>query len=202
MIFRRICLILALVLVAVTPGQAALVTLSPTALTVSAGDTFAVDLQISNLGAGNAVGAYDIDIGFDPNLMSLAGVFFGNGLDVLGLGSLQFSTSGVGQLNLFELSLDTAVDLIALQPGTFVLATLNFFAVAPGTSAITLSLNALGDANGDPLPASLVAGSVTIAANASVPEPESYALVAVALLIVAGIQRRRKLASSRRVQYL
>ena len=202
MIIRKLCLILALSLGAVTPGQAALVSLSPTAPTVSAGDTFTVDLQVSSLGAGNAVGAYDIDLGFDPGLLSLTGVFFGSGLDVLGLGSLQFSTSGVGQVNLFELSLDTAGDLIALQPGTFVLATLNFFAVAPGTSAITLSLNALGDAYGDALPASLVAGSVMIAANASVPEPATYALVALALFVIVGVQRRRKLASSRKVQHL
>lgn len=192
MTLRNLCLILAWTVVALTPtAHAAVLTLSPSLPVVQVGDTFSVDLQISDVGAGNAVGTYDLDVGFDGALVSLTGVSFGAGLDVLGMGSVQFATPGAGIVNLFELSLDLPDDLIALQPDSFVLATLNFTAAAAGTSNFTLFLNALGDAYGDELQASLVDGSVTVGAPASVPEPATYALVAAAMALAGTLTGRR-----------
>ena len=191
MIIHRFLFILACSLIAAAPCQAAVVSLLPSASLVNMGDAFSVDLQVSDLGVGTSVGVYDIDVGFDNTVLTLGNVSFGNGLDVLGLGSIRFGTFGTGTVNLFELSLDTAADLLALQPGSFVLATLSFTAAAPGTAALTLSLNALGDAYGDSLTASLVGTSVTIGAPTSVPEPATYLLVAAALGMARVVTGRR-----------
>ena len=190
---RKLCLVLSLSWIALTPGHAQVVTVTPSTQTVSVGDPFTVNLQISGLGAGTApsVGVYDIDLGFDPNLVSFSSVAFGSGLDVLGLGSVQLTTVGPGVINLFELSLDTANDLNALQAGAFTLASISFSAWNPGTSLFSLSLNSLGDADGAALSASLQGSSVTAIAS-SVPEPESWAMVVIALCTFGIALRRSK----------
>ena len=161
----------------------------PVAQAVSVGDSVTVNLQISGLGTGLALGVFDIDFGFDPALLSLSKVQFGNGLDVLGLGSFQAATPGIGSINLFEVSFDTAADLNALQPDSFDLATLVFNALTSGTSAFTLSVNALGDADGIAFPIAVLDGSATI--GASVPEPGTYALCIIGFSAL-GIALRRK----------
>lgn len=129
--------------------QAQTLTVTPSAQTVDVGDAVSVDLRISGLGDGAApsVGVFDIDFTFDPSLLSFSTVSYGTGLDVLGLGSLQATTPGAGTVNLFELSFDTADDLNAFQSDSFTLATLTFNTLAFGASQLTLSLNAVGDAD-------------------------------------------------------
>lgn len=179
-------------LVAAVGVHAYPVTLTPSTQTVNVGDVVTVDLQISGLGIGSApsLGVFDIDFGFDPALLSLSSVLYGIGLDVMGLGSLQATTPGVGSVNLFELSFDSADDLNALQSDSFTLATLNFNAIALGSGFFSLSFNAVGDAYGDALAVTSLGGSVTVAA--AVPEPETWALVLAALVMLGLTTHRGK----------
>lgn len=193
---KQIATMLALVAGAIcasAPVQAAVLTLKPSVAIALVGDAFTVEVEVSDLGAGAAVGVYDLDVSFDESLVTLNGVVFGAGLDVLGLGSIQFDTPGVGKVNLFELSLDLADDLLALQPDSFVLATMTFTAASGGSGAFGLSVNAIGDASGDPLVASVQEASVSIVQGSSVPEPGSVALVlsavAIAFLATPGTKR-------------
>ena len=185
---RKICLFVALSLIVLAPVRAAVLTVTPSTQTVNVGDAFVVDLQVSGLGGGTSLGVYDIDFGFDPALLSFSNLAFGTGLDVLGLGSLQTITTGAGVVNLFELSLDSVSDLNALQGSAFTLGTLSFSALAPGNGFFSLSVNALGDANGAPLLASMQGGSVTVAAP--VPEPETYSMMIAGLCMLAFAMRR------------
>lgn len=151
------------------------------------GDTVPVELVVSGLGdlAAPSLGAYDIDLSFDGGVLSLLDVAFGAHLDVLGLGSMQETTTGAGMVNVFELSLDDAADLDSLQPGSFTLATLTFQVTAPGYSALSLAVNSLADAAGDELSVNLVDSAVT-----AVPEPSSGLLMLLGLLSV-GLAARR-----------
>lgn len=185
-------------LLATAPAHAAILTLKSSPATVEVGDTFAVDIEVSDLGVGTALGVFDVDVSFDESLVTLSGASFGTGLDVLGLGSLQFATPGVSSVNLFELSLDLADDLLALQPASFVLASLSFTAASAGSSAIGLSVNSIGDANGDPLDASIVGALVTITGESTVPEPSSMALVLAALAMALLAPMRFDSATGRR----
>ena len=172
--------------------QAQTLTITPSNQTVNVGDTVTVDLRISGLGIGAApsLGVFDIDFGFDPSLLSFTSVLYGSGLDVLGFGSSQATTPGVGTVNLFELSFDAADDLNALQLDAFILATLSFDAISLGTGSFPLSLNAVGDAFGDTLPVTVLGASVTVAS--AVPEPETWALLVAGLAILGLARHRRK----------
>jgi hypothetical protein len=173
--------------------HAATITIVPTSQNIAVGNQFVVGLQISGVGAGSApsVGTFDLDLGFDPLLLSFVGATYGTGLDVLGLGSIQSTTPGGSSVNLFELSLDSAADLNTLQPASFILATLTFDALANGTSPLTISPNALGDADGNSLAATLVNGSVTVGpVPTGVPEPSTFALLACGFGGLAFMRRR------------
>ncbi|MGZ8239171.1 MAG: PEP-CTERM sorting domain-containing protein [Methylobacter sp.] len=127
----------------------------------------------------------------EPSILSLGGVIFGDPSlgDQLALGQSaeSFFTPRDGSVNLVELSFDTVADLSTLQADSFTLATLSFNALTAGVSPLNISLNAIGDANGDPLPIeTITAGSVTVEANAngSVPEPATWLLVSLGVLVM------------------
>lgn len=172
-------------------AAAAVIGVTPVPGTVQVGQPVLVDLTISGLGAGGApsLGVFDIDVSFDPLLLGLTTVTFGDPvlgdqLDVLGLGALNFITPGDGTVNLFELSFDTIDDLNLLQVGAFTLARLSFNSLAPGTALFALNINALGDAQGNALlEITTSVASLDISMPSSqVPEPSTLLLVLAALL--------------------
>jgi hypothetical protein len=163
----------------------------PSDQTVSAGATVDVGVAISGLGSGTppSLSVFDLDVTFDNSILSFQGFTFGDPmlgdqLDHFGLGSLTSVTSGAGTVNLFQLSFDLPADLDALQAGDFTLGTLAFLAVSSGVSNLGVSVNALGNASGDPLTMDVLGGRVVVDA-APVPEP-----AALLLLLAAGVVRR------------
>lgn len=124
---------------------------------VNIGDSFSADLGIAGLGdmSPDSLGVFDIDVIYDSTILSLSAVTFGDPvlgdqLDVLGLGSIASATPSVGSVNVYELSLDLEYDLESLQAGAFTLFSLNFDTIAEGNSALTISINSLGDSLGAP----------------------------------------------------
>ena len=160
-------------------SQAITIGFSPVSQDVALGDQAFVDLAISGLGDGAApsLGVFDLDVSFDPLVLNLSSVSFGDQLDILGLGSWKEAITGVGMVNLFELSFDSPDDLDSLQADSFVLASLTFDTLALGESPLTLSIKALGDSWGDPLIADVQSGSVSV-----VPEPSTILLVGSGLV--------------------
>lgn len=163
-------------------GAAIGLNLVPIAQSASA---LSVAISISGLGVGAApsLAAYDLDLLFDAGHLAYVGTAFGdpaltNQLDPFDLGSnpATAALAGPGRLNLFELSLDTAAELDALQAASFTLAVVNFDVLANGSSELSLNVNALADANGDPLPANVASATIT-----SVPLPSSFAAMAAGL---------------------
>lgn len=177
---------------AVQTAGATTITVSPSTQTIAIGSPFSVDLYISGLGSGGppSLGTFDLSLGFDSAILAFASASFGSQLDILGLGSLQFATPGSGTVNLFELSLDSIDDLNNLQLDSFALATLTFDTVGIGTSALTLNLNALGDAEAQSLSATLQNGFATVQDGAS-PVPEPHYLVPLGCFLLTVTFRRR-----------
>ena len=187
---------------------AASITLTPSSQSVDLGSQAVVTLDISGLGSGAApsVGAYDIDLSFDSSILALSSVVFGDPvlgdqLDVLGLGSILGATPGAGTVNVFEISLDFVDDLNQLQADSFTLATFTFDTLAAGSSALGLTLNALGDADGLSLDATLTGGSVDVVGSepppVTVSEPSAWATYVLLMAGLAGLgifQGKKRLA--------
>jgi hypothetical protein len=153
-----------------------------TSAAISQGNTATIDLGISGLGGGTALGVFDITVDYNPSVVSFGSATFGDPvlgdqLDLEGFGTFQNTTSGAGSAELFELSFDSSAALTSLQSTNFTLAALTFTGVANGTSDLSLSVNALGDQNGDAIPADLGSGSITVGPSASVSEPGPWSLM-------------------------
>lgn len=173
-----------------TQVQAALISFDPSSQSVELGDSVSVDLRISDLG-DDSLGAFDIDIAFDDSILDFQSFTFGTGLDVSGLGSVNgFAVAG-GDINIFEISLDSPSDLNTFQPNDFVLGSFTFDTLSIGTSTLDLTINALSDEFGFLLEAGAASGSIKVAA-ASVPAPAALWLFGTGLIGLIGFSRRRK----------
>jgi hypothetical protein len=139
-----------------------------------------IGLQVSGLGdlTAPALSTYDLDIHFDPSVLNYSGITFGdpllgNQLDVFNLAdnTTTAELSGVGRVNVFELSLDTTEDLNDWQADSFILATLNFDILNHGSSALTIHVNVFDDTEAAALSPSVQSATIT-----TVPLPSALLL--------------------------
>lgn len=170
-------------------------------LTVDDFSTFApiseptsVDLVISELTAGGAPSLYSWDLTFlyDTSILQLDSVVFGSELSV-NVASDKTANSVLGGFFLQEESNDLDVDIDAVQPDMFVLATLNFTTIGFGTSILGFDNINLFDTSGEALSLDeVVGGEITV-----VPLPASVFLLGSVLVGMAGFNRlkRRKQTS-------
>jgi hypothetical protein len=194
--FLRLCILLGYAVVwPATSAQAATLTFVPSAQTVVGAGPVTVDLFISGLGLGSppSVGAFDLDVSFDPTILSPTNVVFSSFLGDPGSGEAltTFSfVSGAVDLAALSLLLPGALDL--LQPSSFRLATLSFSTLAIGTSPLTFSQILVADAFGAPLAVTATAGSVS-----KVPEPSSLVLISSGVGSLFVLRRRGSKANGR-----
>ena len=167
-------LLVGFLVVAQSVSAAITLSLSPSPATFSVGDTFDVELVIAGLNAGAppGVGAFDLNIDYDPGLLSAVGVTFGTALGDPDLDALSASDLATpGNVNVAEVSLLDTATLVSTQPSSFTLAKITFTALADGTSGFSL----VGDLRvDDPLGNKLAI---------NVPEPDSVGLLLVGLAI-------------------
>jgi hypothetical protein len=176
---------------AAASANAATISIDPSSQSSVVGSTVSATVRIADLTSGTApaLGGFDLNLSFNSSVLSFTGLAYGSGLDVLGLGSLQFSdTATAGLLNVGEISFDEVADLNSLQGDAFALFTVTFQAIAAGTSGLNLQINSLADANGLALTAATADGSVGVA---PVPLPAAAWLLFSGLAGLAGISRRR-----------
>jgi hypothetical protein len=178
----------------VAPESAPAVTLTLVtfgASDVSVGSTVTAQLSVSGLGDASApaLSSWDVDIAFDPTLLSLSSVTFASPSELaIDFASLQSSgVNPVGptesRVDAAETSFDDPATLEAGQPQAFLLATLAFTGLDAGAAVFAFAQAVLGDADGAPLSASV---------SVEAPEPSSFALMglaAAALLRRAGRRR-------------
>lgn len=140
----------------------------PTAQSAQVGQSVGVDVVIDDLG-GDTIGAFDLDVNFDPTIVSPTNIIFGTFLGDMNL--LEALTSFgflPGIVDVAEVSLLSPLELEALQPASFTLATVLFTTVGVGTSPLRFPQVILDDAFAQPLSVAAVdTGSVAVRRNCS-----------------------------------
>lgn len=131
------CLLLIASFLPFGSASAVIIGFSPSSSIVNVGDTFNVDVVISDLFAsGEIVSAFDLDVTYNAAVLDATGVTFGSYLDDLFFPSLTDSVLTSGRIDFSELSFLFDVELLAIQPDSFTLATLSFDAIAEGNSLL------------------------------------------------------------------
>jgi len=178
------------------PAHAVSLALTPATTVAAVGDTVAIAIEIAGL-APPTVSSFDLDVGFDPTVLSFKTASFGT---ALGTGGDVFTSAGLltaSIVDVAEASLLPSSVLEATQPGSFVLATLIFQAVAPGVSALAISDALLADTSsvpgGNQISVDSTTGArVTVTAAAPVPEPAALLVFAAGVLLVGGAPGYRR----------
>gem|GEM_PF-885356 len=167
----------------------------PSSQEVQVGQPVSVDIFISGLGEGipPSVGAFDLDVSFDPAILSPTGVAFGPFLGIPFVDALVDANFPPGVIDLAEVSLLPSADLDLLQPAAFPLATLFFDTLALGTSPLIFSQVIVDDAFGGKLDVITGSGSVGV-----VPEPGTLLLMGIGLVMV-GFGRKRLFKKNRKM---
>jgi hypothetical protein len=179
-----------LLLAGVRPAAAISLDVVPALGATGVGGEIEVMLRISGLGAGQppSLHTFDLDVLFDPAVLFLVGVRFGdpvlgNQLDPSGqdlvVNEVFDILAPVGRVGLFGEALIGAI-LDDLQAGSFALATLAFLGIAPGRSTLGLTVFDLLDARAEPLGARVAAGAIAVTAS-----PAALLLLGSGLLAAA-----------------
>src|SRR6266702_2570133 len=135
-IFGRFIAVGIVALLNTQPVHAIFLSLVPSSATVTTGNTVNVNVIISGLGNPPSVGAFDLNVGFNPAIFAPTavtfGAFLGNPDLFEALTAFDFSTPG--RVEFAEVSLLSPSELDALQRSSFLLAILSFTAISNGAS--------------------------------------------------------------------
>jgi hypothetical protein len=183
--------------------QAISINLNPSSQSANVGDMPTVDIVISGLEETNLdeiVSAFDLDVSFNQNVLAAKDPVFGSFLGDPLFAEALFSSdivSAPGIIDLAGLSFLSDVELDALQPDSFVLATLAFTVIESGTSPLSFILDPqfgldIKGRNAAILD-DLVADTASInVSGAPVPEPPVILLIGISLLLLVVTSKKHR----------
>lgn len=182
-------------------AEAVSLAVTPVTSTVGTGQLVSLSIGIAGLGAGpdESLSACDLTLRYDPLSLLPLNVLFGTALGVVGTEAFASWNvlGGPARVDVAMASLLPSAVLDASQPASFVLATVVFQALAPGTSQVFLDRAILADTSNVPGGNEIsVDEALPAEVTVVIPEPASIVLVGVGLAALSA--RRRRSASARR----
>lgn len=177
-------------------SSAVSISLAVSAAQVEIGGTLAVSVLASDLGAGMApsIGGFDLGITYDPTLLSFLGGTFGDALGTLpGQATTLLQDLG-SQVRIAETSFLSVAALEAAQPAAFILATLEFQALAEGSGSFGPPTGLVADAKGFALSGIAYGGAEVVVGEGGpvIPEPGAALLFALGAGLIHGTVRARR----------
>jgi hypothetical protein len=124
-------------------------TFQPSAQVVVKGGSVSFNVIVSGLGLPPEVGSFDLTVIYDPGLLAPSGVIFGSSLGDPTLTALTGFNISSPLLEFAEVSLLPTAELDKLQMPSIVLATINFDAIASGTTSLSLVTGVVDDGGGN-----------------------------------------------------
>lgn len=158
---------------------------------VSTGDLFTLPVSITG---GSDVYAFQLDLSFDPAVLTLLNISEGTFLP--SAGSTIFAPGAIDNVGgTASGTADTLVGSIPGASGAGVLVDFTFQAISQGASALDISNGILLDSNLNDIPFTTAAGNVTVtAATTGVPEPAGLSWIG-GLLVAAMLWGNRRAKS-------
>lgn len=181
-------LIASLAALAAVPAQAQTLSFTPAASVVSLGETVELDIVLSDRPAATPVGFFDLDVGFNPAVLSFLDMTLTDALGDISLGqavnaSLPPDLAG-GVLNLSVLSL---LPNLAGQSTSPVLGRVSFSAIGVGDAGIGFGFTAIEDLVGNTMSFAAVDAAISV-----VPEPATFWMLGAGLLALSAAAARRR----------
>jgi hypothetical protein len=187
-------LVMMLVLSTLPKAHAISVTLEAPDSGAVTGAMQSVIVGITGLDGPVALGDYDLELLYDPLVLSLLTIgFMGN----LGVAEATGGDPG-GRVMFGERSLESPLDLMARQVDAFTIVSLLFVGINAGATPLTLRVNRLADTAGNALAVdSIATGELQVRApGVAISEPSTLYLVLLALLTACGFAAPAPMPSS------
>lgn len=198
-----LCLIVIMGLLHLGPASAVSLDFQPANSIVSLNDSFDVDVVVSGLGSANEiVSAFDLDVVYDPLVLSATDFQFTTNLGSLDPFDFEvfFADSFItpGRIDFAELSVLSDAELDSRQGDSVVLGTMTFEAIAVGVSSLVFDASTFPgiDIKGREalrlLNLDVGDGSVTVNDVAVIPLPGAAIFMLTGLLGIGVASRKRK----------
>ena len=174
------CIPSAFIVIVASPVFATSISIAPSVQTVSVGQIFSVDIDISNVAD---LYAFQFDLTFNPDLLSAVGITEGpllpsGGTSVFTPGTIDNITGTIA------FTTDSLIGPISSVNGSGPIAVAQFTSLAPGTSNIDLHNELFLDSTFASISVAASPASVISTGTAAVPEPDYMFLLALNLLVL------------------
>lgn len=165
----------------------------PLSQSVAVGGNVVVDAVLTGIGPSSPddqiVSAFDVSVDFNSSIVSFSSGTLGTDFGVLSAFAVPTVVGSTISWNLTSAELDAALQ--GMQGHSVTLGTLNFYALAVGSSPLSYSYSDVTGLNATALVPDLLTGTINVTGTSPVPEPSTLMLMSLGALGLLTAKRRK-----------